>query len=199
MSDALNKRLQAQINFIETADRMKNVTRRNLLLDASRCETDAEHSWHFALMAMVLFEHCALPAVDLDRVIRMALVHDLVEIYAGDTYAYDIAGNADKAEREARAADILFAQLPGEQGISMRMLWEEFDAMQTPDAKYAAAIDRLQPFWGNYKTQGIQWMKHGAKKEAVMRRIAVVREALPAVWELVLTAVDEAVENGWLA
>ena len=136
-------RLQKQLRFLVEVDQMKNVLRQTLLVDKSRRENDAEHSWHFALMAMLLSEYADGSKVDFYRVLRMALVHDLIEVYAGDTFAYDKKGNEDKEEREKKAADKLFGMLPEDQGKEIRDLWEEFDQMETPDAQYAASIDRL--------------------------------------------------------
>ncbi|MBR4165034.1 MAG: HD domain-containing protein, partial [Lachnospiraceae bacterium] len=121
---------------------MTAIERRTLLIDRSRRENDAEHSWHIAVMAM-LFEDYAMESPDLGRVAEMCAVHDLVEIYAGDTFAYDEKGNLDKEDREKDAADRLFGSIPEEKGARLRALWEEFDAMETADAKYAACMDRL--------------------------------------------------------
>ena len=140
--ESKNIRLDQQLRFTAEIDKMTSILRRTMLIDGSRRENDAEHSWHIAVMALI-FEEYATEPVNINRAVKMCVVHDLIEIYAGDTFAYDAAGNADKAEREAAAADKLFAQLPKEQGEEIRLLWEEFDAMQTPDAKYAACMDRL--------------------------------------------------------
>ncbi len=139
-------RLDRRFLFTAEIDQMTSVLRRTLLLDRSRRENDAEHSWHIAVMAMLFSEYATEP-VDIGRVVQMCVVHDLVEIYAGDTFAYDAVGNADKEAREKKAADKLFAMLPKEQGRMIRSMWEEFDAMETADAKYAACMDRLQPFY----------------------------------------------------
>ena len=175
----VSERFEKQLRFLVEADKMKNVLRQTLIADGSRQETDAEHSWHFALMAMTLFDHAReKEKIDLDRVIRMALVHDLVEVYAGDTFCYDEAANLDKADRERAAADRLFGLLPEEQGREYRALWEEFDEKSTPDAAYAAAIDRLQPLINNHLTGGHTWKKGNVKAEQVKKRIEPVREAL---------------------
>ena len=141
-------RLKQQLRFAIEVDKMKNILRRTVLMDESRRETDAEHSWHFAMIAMLFFEYAG-EGVNQERVLKMALVHDLVEIYAGDTFAFDEQANVNKDMRERQSADKLFTQLPASQGMELRSLWEEFDAMETPDARYAAAIDRLQPFLSN--------------------------------------------------
>jgi len=192
----MTDRLKAQLTFLAEADKMKSVYRQTLLSDGSREETDAEHSWHFALAAMALFEYCACAGADLNRVIRMALVHDLVEIYAGDTFAYDDAGYADKAEREKAAADKLFALLPAEQAAEYRGLWEEFDRAETPDARYADAVDRFQPFLNNYLTGGHTWVTHGVTAVQIYERMSPVKHALPELWEFIAAVVDENITAG---
>ena len=167
-----NSRMEQQLQFIMEIDRMKSVYRRTLLIDHSRRETDAEHSWHFALMALLLAEYAG-PDVKIDRVIRMALVHDLVEIYAGDTFAYDGDGKKTQHAREQQAADKLFSHLPADQGPQLRALWEEFDAMETPDARFAAAIDRLQPFLNNCLTGS--YLEGGQREKRTGSRTALCR------------------------
>ncbi len=193
----MTEKLKGQLKFLAEADKMKNVSRQTLLMDKSREETDAEHSWHFALMAMTLFEYAGFE-VDLDRVIRMAIVHDLVEIYAGDTFAYDAKGYEDKEQREREAADKLFAMLPDVLAKEYRELWEEFDHMDTPDSKYAAAIDRLQPFLSNYATDGHTWVKHGVSADKVYKRMAPIETALPELWPFVEQVIEEAMEKGYI-
>ncbi len=193
----MTDKLKGQLKFLAEADKMKNVSRQTLLMDKSREETDAEHSWHFALMAMTLHEYAGFE-VDLDRVIRMAIVHDLVEIYAGDTFAYDAKGYEDKEQREREAADKLFALLPGALAAEYRALWEEFDRMDTPDSKYAAAIDRLQPFLSNYATDGHTWVKHGVSADKVYKRMAPIETALPELWPFVERVIEEAMEKGYI-
>ena len=191
-------RLEQQMRFLVEVDKMKSVYRRTILIDKTRRESDAEHSWHFALMAMLLAEYADPEKVDCARVIRMALVHDLIEIYAGDTFAYDVQGNQDKRQRETEAADKLFALLPEDQAAEIRALWEEFDAMETPDAQYAAAIDRLQPFLNNYLTQGHTWGLGGVKSAQVYERMDPIRVALPEVWPFVDKMIQENKEKGYL-
>ena len=191
-------RLEQQMRFLVEVDKMKSVYRRTILIDKTRRESDAEHSWHFALMAMLLAEYADPEKVGCARVIRMALVHDLIEIYAGDTFAYDVQGNQDKRQRETEAADKLFALLPEDQAAEIRALWEEFDAMETPDAQYAAAIDRLQPFLNNYLTQGHTWGLGGVKSAQVYERMDPIRVALPEVWPFVDKMIQESIEKGYL-
>ena len=195
----MTKALQNQLKFLEIADNMKQVFRQTTLLDGSRYENDAEHSWHFALMAMTLFEHCALEGVNIDRVIRMAIVHDLVEIYAGDTPAQDIAVNIGKEEREREAADKLFALLPDRQAQEYRSLWEEFDAMSTPNAVYASAVDRFQSFYLIHMSgTGSAWVKFNATAERARTRMLPLKTAIPSLWQWVENAIEVNVEKGLL-
>ena len=194
----MNQIIQNQLEFLTIADKMKTIRRQSLLIDGSRQENNAEHSWHFALMAMTLFEHCAIEGVDLNRVLKMAIVHDLVEIYADDSPAMDTSAQIDKAQREQAAADKLFALLPSKQADEYRALWEEFDAMETPDAIYASAIDRLQSFNNIYKSGGRAWAKYNAPAQRVKGRMLPVEKALPALWPFVEDAIADSIEKGWV-
>jgi putative hydrolase of HD superfamily len=184
-------RLEQQLAFCRELDKLKTVLRRSQLMDASRNENSAEHSWHLASMAMLLTEYAAEP-VDLTRVLKMLLVHDVVEIDAGDTFAYDVVNVATQNEREMRAADRLFGLLPDEQGRELRELWEEFDDRRTPESKYANALDRLQPLMQNYYSGGMSWKKHGVTREQVMERMEAVRIGMPQVWPSVMKVIDDA-------
>ena len=192
-----NIRLDQQLKFSAEIDKMTGVFRRTLLIDKSRRENDAEHSWHIAVMAM-LFEEYAIEKVDVGRAAEMCVVHDLVEIYAGDTFAYDPKGNEDKEKREAEAAERLFKQLPEEQGVMIRELWEEFDAMETADARYAACLDRIQPFLHNTLTDGHTWVEGGTNRAAVEKRMAIVKDFMPEVYKWISANIDRSVEKGWL-
>ena len=192
-----NIRLDQQLKFTAEIDKMTSILRRTLLVDGTRRENDAEHSWHIAVMAL-LFSEYAVEPVDIGRAVKMCVVHDLIEIYAGDTFAYDPQANKDKADREAKAADKLFSQLPPEQGAELRSLWEEFDAMQTPDSKYAACMDRLQPFLHNTLTEGHTWVQSGTNRAVVEKRMSVIKEFMPQVYKWVLSNIDNAIEKGWL-
>ena len=194
----MDERFEKQLQFLIEIDKMKSVFRQTILIDRSRREDDASHSWHFAVMAMLLFEHCKDQSDDINRVIKTALVHDLIEIYAGDTFAYDAAGNADKLQREQKSADKLFALLPKDQGEEIRALWGEFDAEQTPDAKYACAIDRLQPFINNIMTEGHTWKRHGVTTAQVYQRMEPIRTAMPDIWAFVTSSVGDFVKTGYL-
>ena len=197
MTDILHR----QLKFVEVANDMKQVFRQTKLInkDGTRFENAAEHSWHFALMAMTLFEHCALDSVSLDRVIKMAIVRDLVEIFAGDTPAADIAAHAGKEDREREAADKLFALLPENQAVEYRSLWEEFDAMVTPDSIYASAIDRLQSFQLiNKNGADSTWVKFKATAERTKNRMLPAKTAIPSLWEWIEEVVEENVAKGYL-
>ena len=190
-----DENLARAIEFTIEMDKMKSVFRRSSIFDGSRHENDAEHSYHIALMALA-FEKYAPEGVDLLRVLKMLLVHDIVEIDAGDTFAYDKAANLTKKEREAKAADRLFAML--ENGAELRALWEEFDAMESADALYAISLDRLQPFLANCLNKGDTWFAGGVGKEAILKRMAPVQKGIPALWETVLALIEENVENGFV-
>lgn len=192
-----NSRLDQQLLFSAEIDKMTQVARRTMLLDKSRRENDAEHSWHIAVMALLFSEYAAEP-VDISHAVSLCIVHDLVEIIAGDTFAYDEAANLDKAEREKAAADQLFSHLPEDQGRMVRDLWEEFDAMQTSEAKYAACIDRLQPFFHNTLTDGHTWVEGETNRAAVEKRMAVIKDFMPRIYRWMENSMDHAVQKGWL-
>src|SRR5690554_4376193 len=156
-------KLKKDIQFILELDKMKSILRQTTLIDGSRRENDAEHSWHIAVMAMVLKEY-ADKKIDICKVIKMLLVHDLVEIYAGDTFCYDVEANKDKKERELKAADRIFGMLEEDKGKELRSLWEEFEEMKTKEAIFAASMDRLQPFFNNYYSGGGTWKKFRVSK-----------------------------------
>ncbi|HYX17778.1 MAG TPA: HD domain-containing protein [Nostoc sp.] len=190
-------RLTQQIQFIIEIDQLKQVMRQTLLTDGSRRENSAEHSWHLAVMASVLAEY-APEGVDILHAIKMLLIHDLVEIDAGDTFCYDVQGNDGKAEREAQAALRLFGLLPTVQARELRLLWDEFEAGETSTAKFAAALDRIQPLLHNQQTQGGTWRIHGIKRDQVMKRVAPVETGAPELWPFVLQLIDDCVTAGYL-
>ncbi len=194
-----NQNLDKILLFTAEIDKMTSILRRTMLLDRSRRENDAEHSWHIAVMALV-FQDYAVEKPNVLHSVEMMLVHDLVEIYAGDTFAYDIAGNVSKAERELAAADKLYALLPQEHSTRLRALWEEFDAAQTTDAKYANCLDRLQPFLHNVFTQGYTWSNYGfrTKRAQVEKRMYILHDFMPTVHQWVVKCMDTAVQKGWL-
>lgn len=193
-----NKKLKSQVEFLVEIDAMKTILRRTVITDGSkRRENDAEHSWHFAMFAMLLKEY-APKGVDIDKVIRIALVHDLVEVYAGDTFAYDSKGNMDKQQRELEAADRLFGMLPKGQGDEIRTLWEEFEAKETPEAKFANCCDRIQPLIHNYLTEGHTWKQGNVCAAQVYERNAPVKAEYPELWKLVTGIIEKSVEQGIL-
>lgn len=194
----MNERLKKQLDFLVEVDKMKNILRQTLIIDKSRRENDAEHSWHFALMAMTLFEYSSSKEVDINRVIKMALVHDLVEVYAGDTFAYDVVGYEDKQKRENEAADKLFSILPKDQELEFRSLWCEFDEMKTHDAMYANAIDRFHPFINNYKTEGYTWKLHKVTIDKIYKRMEIIKYTIPEIWEFVEFAINDSIEKGFI-
>jgi putative hydrolase of HD superfamily len=196
-----NARLDAQLKFTAVIDQMTGIFRKTLLVDRSRAENDAEHSWHIAVMAL-LFEEYAVEKVNTLHAVEMLLVHDLVEIYAGDTFAYDTEGNKTKVQRENAAAEKLFSILPPEQGAKIRALWEEFDAHATPDARYADCLDKLQPYFHNILTEGFTWRNAIAGKrttrQQVEQRMSPLKDFMPEVYKWVQKSMDEAVRNNWL-
>ena len=192
-----NKKLQKQIEFAIEIDKMKQILRRNLIADGSKREDDAAHSWHLAVMAMLLEEYSA-EKIDVNRVIKIALVHDLVEVYAGDTFAYDSKGYEDKEEREKEAATKLFGMLESEQGSQIRALWDEFEEGETAEAKYANAIDRIQPLLLNYLTDGHTWKMGGVSSAQVYKRMDIIRTATPELWTIVEGVIKNSIEKGIL-
>lgn len=190
-------KLQQQFEFIAEVDKLKHILRRTLLVDGSRRENDAEHSWHLSMCAIILEEYAA-EKIDLGRVLKMVTVHDLVEIYAGDTFAFDVEANKGKEEREQIAADKLFSQLPQNQGAELRILWEEFDAMNTSDSRFAASLDRIQPFLHNTKTGGHTWIKGNATEKQVLERMEPVRTGTPSLWPWVLKNIEIGLTEGWI-
>jgi putative hydrolases of HD superfamily len=193
----VDDRLAQQVAFLIEADKLKQVLRRTPLADSSRRENSAEHSWHLIVAAIVLLEHSA---GDVNRlhVLEMLAVHDLVEIDAGDTFAYDAQDLVTKEERELAAAERIFGLLPPDQASRVRSLWDEFEAQQTPDARFANAMDRLQPLLQNACAQGGSWRDHDLQREQVLRRMAPIESALPAAWPLVLKIVDDFCASGVL-
>lgn len=195
--DGSLERLHRQLRFAAEIDALKGVERQTLRLDRSRCENSAEHSWQLATAALVLAEH-AEPPVDLLRVLRMVLVHDLVEIDAGDTYAYDTEGQATQRQRELLAAHRIFGLLPPDQARLLRDAWEEFEAAATPEALFAHALDRTMPMMHNYLTEGVQWARHAVREAQVRERMSPVRLGSPRLAQEVDRMIQESVEKGWL-
>ncbi len=192
-------RLEQQIRFIAEMDQLKRVFRQTLVTDRSRFENDAEHTWHLTLLTITLAEHANDPDLDLLHVLKMLIIHDLVEIDAGDTFAYDSVGRASQQEREERAAERIFGLLPPDQGVEFRALWDEFEARQTPEAKFATAVDRFQPILMNCLTEGGAWRKHGITADRVIARNQHMAEGCSPLWEHTLQMLSSAVGSGHLA
>jgi Predicted hydrolases of HD superfamily len=187
----LTDRFRRQIEFILEVDRLKEVYRQSYLLYSDRHENSAEHSWHLAVAALLLAEHADEP-IDTARVIRMALVHDLVEIDAGDTFIYDTAGNLEKAAKEEKAADRIFGLLPSGQRDEWRALWNEFEQRETAEAKFANALDRLLPVLHNYFTECRSWKEHGITREQALLKNAAIGEGSKTIWHFVETLIRDA-------
>lgn len=195
----MNERLEKQIQFIIEIDKLKQIYRQTYLMDSSRTENDAEHSWHLAMMAMLLQEDAeAAQELDIFRVMRMVLIHDIVEIDAGDTYLYDEKASHDKAEREQKAADRLFGMLPDDQAQELRALWDEFEEKATPEAKFATSLDRFQPLLHNYTTKGKSWKDHNVSSDKVLNRCSEIQHGSPTLWEYAKNLIHQAVEKGYL-
>ena len=192
-----SERLARQLQFILEIDKLKGILRRSLLLDSGRRENSAEHSWHLAIMVLVLAEHANEP-FDVLHTLKLVLIHDIVEIDAGDTYAYDAGGHADKAERERKAAHRIFGLMPAEQAAEMIELWEEYESQQTPEARFALAMDRLMPLLHNYHTGGITWRENQVTVAQVEERMAPVALGSEALGHAVTTVVEQAIAAGLL-
>lgn len=188
-------RLEQQLQFILEIDKVKKIIRQTPLSDASRKENDAEHSWHIALMAYLLQEY-AQESVEVSKVMLMVLIHDLVEIDAGDTYAYDEEGAKTKDERERKAADHIFGMLPEDQGIYLKALWEEFEAYETAEAKYAHLLDNFQPLLLNDAAGGISWTEHQVKKSQIYKRNEKVEETSATIWKCMQDKIDKHIQAG---
>ena len=188
-------RLEKQLQFILEIDKVKKIIRQTPLSDASRKENDAEHSWHIALMAYLLQEYVEEP-VEVSKVMLMVLIHDLVEIDAGDTYAYDEEGAKTKDERERKAAEHIFGMLPEDQGMYLKALWEEFEAYETAEAKYAHLLDNFQPLLLNDAAGGISWTEHQVKKSQIYKRNEKVEETSATIWKCMQDKIDKHIQAG---
>lgn len=192
-----SERLARQMAFLVEADKVKNIVRRTQTIHSERRENDAEHMWHLSLMALTLSEYATEP-VDLLRVLKMLLIHDLVEIDAGDTFAYDTAGMATQKEREIRAAERIFGLLPDDNRQEFRGLWEEFEIRETPEAKFASALDRLGGLMPNYHNKGGAWREMGVSVDRIKTRNRPIGEGAPSLWEYAESLIDEAERQGWI-
>lgn len=190
-----DERLRKQMDFVMETDKCKQIFRQTYISDGSRKENDAEHAFSLALMCSLLSEYAEEP-IDRLRTMEMVLVHDLVEIDAGDTYAYDAVGNQDKAEREKKAADRIFGLLPEDQGSYYRKLWEEFEAYETPEAKFAHTLDNAQPVMLNDATGGKAWREHQVHKSQVYGRNKKTKEGSGKIWEFIDRIFKKNIEKG---
>lgn len=186
-----------RIDFLIEIDQLKTVIRRSRIADGSRLENTAEHSWHLGMVAMVMADR-ADASVDVARAIAMCLVHDIVEVDAGDTFAYDTAAHEDKEAREQAAADRIFALAPASVERDLRALWDEYEARATPTAQFAYACDRLQPIMLNATTGGVSWQEHGIVASQVRAFNAPIETASADGWRFVSGLIDAAVAEGAL-
>jgi putative hydrolase of HD superfamily len=192
-------RFKKQIEFILEVDNLKHVLRQTILMDRSRRENSAEHSWHIALLVPVLAEYSKDTDIDLFHVMKMLVIHDLVEIDAGDTYCYDDRGREDQTQREAIAADRIFGLLPADQATEYQILWDEFEKRESPESRFANALDRVQPFLHNYFTNGQTWQANNINSRQVHERMRPVKDGAPDLWDYVNNLIEDAVKKGILA
>ena len=197
MNEQEKERFTKQIEFLVEMDKMKNIWRMTRVLHEDRAENDAEHAWHLAMLALVLSEYANEP-VDLKTVLATVLIHDVVEIDAGDTYAYDIEGYTTKAAREQKAADRLFGMLPEDQGTYLRRLWDEFEAQSTSEARFANSLDRVQPLLLNYCKHGETWVQNGIRHEQVIARNQPTYDGSKVLGDLAMELIRRATEEGLL-
>ena len=191
-------RLEQQLAFLLELDKAKTILRRSYLTDESRVENDAEHMWHLAMFVLVLAEHAGEP-IDVTKALKMVLVHDIVEIDAGDVFVYDEEATLGKEAAERAAADRLYGLLPPDQGAELRALWEEFEARETAEARFAGAVDRLQPLLLNLTTKGRSWREHGIAADRVLDLNARIGLGSPVLWTHVEALLHQAVADGVLA
>ncbi|CDT89278.1 MULTISPECIES: HD domain-containing protein [Vibrio] len=192
------ERLEKQLALVIELDKLKSILRRTRVKSAEgRLENSGEHSWHVTLMAILMEEHANAP-VDICRVMKMLLIHDVVEIDAGDTFVYDTAASQEQVEKEIRAAERLFGMLPSDQEQELLALWHEFEAAQTDDAKYAKALDRLIPMLLNYHNNGQSWKEHGVSREQALTINKRIEFGSVTLWDKAKELIEEATEKGWL-
>ena len=197
LPDEIGGRLRAQLEFIAEADKLKTILRASPLAAASRRENDAEHSWHLALMVLLLAEYADEP-IDVGHAIKLVIIHDMVEIYAGDSPVFDAAAVVDQVEREIAAAERLFTMLPPDQAGEIRALWDEFEAAQTPEARFCKAMDRLEPMLLNWLNRGGTWSMPGATESRVRAREAGVVAASTTLGEATDAIVRAGLAKGWI-
>ena len=189
------ERIEQQVAFAVEIDKVKNIFRQTWLSDGKRKENDAEHAWHAALMAVLLAEYSNEP-VDTLKVVKMLLIHDLVEIDAGDSYAYDEAAQATAHEREQKAADRIFGMLPKDQEEEFRSLWDEFEEYETPEARFAHVMDNFQPLLLNDAADGKGWREHQVKRANIEKRNRKTSEGSKTISEYIEKVIDRNIEKG---
>ena len=190
-----NKRLEDQLSFILEIDKEKEIIRQTHLSNGGRRETDAEHAWHMAIMIYLLREY-ANEEIDLAKAMMMALIHDVVEIDAGDTYAYDEEGLATQKERESKAADRIFGLLPDDQRDELHALFDEFEAYETPESRFAHVMDNFQPLLLNHTNDGGDWRENHVTKSQIYRRNALTYKGSEEIWNTMKALVDEHIRKG---
>ncbi|MCH6259073.1 HD domain-containing protein [Puniceicoccaceae bacterium K14] len=194
----LSPRLMRQMDFIIEADKLKNVFRRSFISDQSRRENDAEHSWHLCLMTIILAEYANEPDLNVLKILKMVIIHDIVEIDAGDTYIYDEAAKQSQAQREQKAADRLFSILPEDQAHEYRQIWDEFEAAQSKEAAFAKSIDRLHPMLLNYLAKGKTWKEHGVAESDIRRINGSIQHGSEDLWGYAEHLIKKSVNEGLL-
>lgn len=196
--ESLPERLRQQLRFIAEADKLKHIFRQSYLSDQSRRENDAEHSWHLCLMVLLLAEHSNFQNLDTLKVLKMVIIHDIVEIDAGDTYIYDEEAKRTQVEREAQAAERLFGLLPKDQSQAFHDLWIEFETEASNEAIFAKAIDRLHPMMLNYLAEGKTWIEHGVTEDQVRTVNRKIEDGSASLWNYTDSLIRDAVAKGWL-
>ena len=195
----VQERLEMQLAFLREADRVKSIFRNTLLLDESRRENDAEHSWHMAICAMLFLEYLNQPVADMARLMQMIMLHDVIEIYSGDTFAYagaDILST--QKEREEAAADKLFSILPEDQKKEFRALWDEFEIGLSPESKCARLVDTFMPVYHNYCTKGSRWRELGVTKDKVLRKVEFMKTCSDEIYQYTCGLIEDAADKGYL-
>ena len=191
-------RLYKQINFILEIDKFKSIYRQTKIINKSRKENDAEHSWHLCVMACILLEYSCFTNLDLLKIVKMLLIHDLAEIVDGDVYTFDIEAKKEKKLKEKESIEKIFSLLPDDQMLEYRELWDEFNSLYSPESKYAVAIDKLQPFFMDVFTNGETWIYGSVTKKQMMNYLEIVKEVFPALWDYILNKIDDAVVDEFL-
>lgn len=191
----LDEKLLKDMQFITELDKMKTVLRQTSIIGNERREDDAQHSWHISVMAMLLSEY-SNEKINVNKVIKMLLIHDLVELHAGDTFCYDVEANIGKREREEEAIEAIAKSLSGSKGQEIKELWIEFEDMETEDAIFAASMDRLQPMLNNYNNNGGTWKKFNVSKEEIYKRIEPLKHSSDKLWKFAESMIEDAHEKG---